>query len=198
MLISQTVGTTMNAFTLATSSPAKWTLSGSTLAGGTAAVAGTPTQVQVTNTGGVVTGFGTINAAGAWTTLPSGTVTGYYAGNGRLPVTVSMRFQVASIAASGGSGYSAGQTLTFSGMTDTLAPQAHIATLSGSAPATVTVDTAGSGISVAASSIGVAGSVEHVKVLYDTQAVTVENPTRRTFWALGKSVAGSAILEKFA
>lgn len=196
--ISRTVGTASNAITVATSVPAKITVP-ATLSGGTAAVAGTPSQFTVNVTTGVVTSIATIGTAGAWLTLPSGSVTGYFAGNAHLPVTLTLKFTLptgtSTIATSGGTGYVVNDVLVFAGMVDTGAPVAIVSAVSGSTPTTINVTTAGTGITVAATSITVSGIAEHVKTLYDNQLQTVEG--HRYFWSLGASINGAVILDKF-
>jgi hypothetical protein len=199
-VISKTSGTTNNTFALATNS-ANATVSGATLSGGVQDPASTvtpPTVSAATVSGGAVTAV-TVSAGGAFTAFPTTPTYGYYstgAGNGRIPVQLTLKFNVTSIASSGGTGYAVGDQLSFVGQVDSTATLAHISAATSGAATTTVVDAPGSGITSAASSIGVLGATEHVKAFYDTTVRTVEG--NRYSWSLNSSVNGSAVIGKYS
>jgi hypothetical protein len=193
-LYSKTAGTTNNAQTMASSSGAL-TVSGNT-AGGTANVdTSGGAAATVTQSGGVATGV-TVTTAGTFVSAAPTPIFGYYTGNGRAPVSLNAGYKLVSIASSGGSGYSVGQALTFVGLTATQNPIAHISTSSSGAATAVTVDTAGTGITTAATLIGVLGTPEHVRGLYDAVLQTTEG--HKYSWTLGTSVNNSAVIPKYS
>jgi hypothetical protein len=193
-LISKTSGTSSNLYTLASS--ANFTISGAFLTGGVNDIAGTPSAATVATITGSSASTVTVSTVGAWTTLPSGPVFGYYATNGRTPVLLTARFKLASVTASGGVGYVVGDNLSFAGQVDATVPTAHISTISTGAATGVVVDTAGSGITTAATGISTVGLTEHAKVLYDSLVQTIEG--NRYYWNLNASINGSAVISKYA
>lgn len=132
-------------------------------------------------------------AAGSMTALPANPVA--VTGGAGTGAHFNLKYKVGTITASGGSGYVVGETLSFANMTATTLPTAHVATLSGTAVATVTVDTVGGGITAAATGIGVNGVAEHVSHIYDNRVVTAEGNYYP--WSLVTSVDGSAVLQIF-
>jgi hypothetical protein len=87
--------------------------------------------------------------------------------------TFNLKYKVLSIASSGGSGYAVNDTIAFPGMTATTLPAAHISSSSGGAATATTVDSAGSGITKAPTSVGTALPSEYVKSIWNTRVVTV-------------------------
>ena len=195
--------TTAGSSIVLTTTAAGVTVSGSgTFSPNTAAIAGTPSTISVNYTSGAPTGIASVSAQGAWASLPSpaNSVLGYAAAYGFQPLTLSLAWMLptgtSTITASGGSGYAVNDYLTFSGMTDVGSPIAYVSAVSGSAASTVTVSTAGTGITAAAASIGVQGNVEHVKSLLDSTLQTVEG--HKYSWHIGTPFGASAVVPKFS
>jgi hypothetical protein len=110
--------------------------------------------------------------------------------------TFNLAYQLLSVASSGGSGYNVNDNVVFNGMTAVTKPTAHISTATLGAASVVTVDTNGSGITVAATSVGVAGVSEYVARIWDTKLLTVTGHTYN--WTRDASVNGSAFILPFS
>jgi hypothetical protein len=106
--------------------------------------------------------------------------------------TFTLGYSLISVASSGGSGYAVNDAVEFIGMVATTLPTAHISTATSGAATATTVDTAGTNITVAASSIGVGGAIEYVARIWDTKIFTVEG--NQYFWSLNTSSEGSSII----
>ena len=106
--------------------------------------------------------------------------------------TFTLGYDLLSVSSSGGSGYAVNDAIEFIGMTATTLPTAHISTATSGAATATTVDTAGTNITVAASSIGVGGAVEYIARIWDTKVFTVEG--NQYFWSLNTSSEGSSII----
>ena len=107
-----------------------------------------------------------------------------------------MTYNLLSVASSGGSGYNVNDILSFNGMVAGTFPTAHISTATSGAATASTVDTAGAGISVAATSITVDGIAEHVRQIFDSHLVTTEGNSYG--WKKGAPVNGSAFVKKYS
>jgi hypothetical protein len=172
----------------------------------TLASSGSATLTVLTVTGGAVTTF-SISAIGSVTALLSnpvaqtGAVTGgtQQSGSG---ATFNLKYKVGTITGSSGTGYVGGaapggsapygDTLIFNGVVGTTQPAAHVATVSSGAVSTVTVDTAGSGITTAATSIGVNGPTEYISHIYSNRITTAEGNVYN--WTKSVTSDGSAFV----
>lgn len=150
--------------------------------------------LSVTVAGNVVTAVGSVSAPGTVTALPSNPVA--TTGGGGTGATFNLTYKLLSVTVSGGHGYSVGETLKFNGMTASVVPAAHISVVTAGAPATIVVDTAGSGISVAATSFGVTGAVEYVSHIYDNRIVTTAGHAYG--WLTNSTFDGTASIGTFS
>ena len=84
--------------------------------------------------------------------------------------TFNIQYHVATISSSGGSGYVVNDQIYFGGLVAlTTPPTAHISTATSGAATATTVDVAGAGITVAATTVGVTGPKEYVTDIYATK-----------------------------
>ena len=118
--------------------------------------------------GGILTFH--VSAVGTVTSLPSNPVA--TSGGGGTGATFNLKWHVLSVGSSGGTGYNVGDTLIFGGMTATVTPTAHISVATSHAATTVVVDTAGSGITVAASAITTSTTTATFHLKYDLISVS--------------------------
>lgn len=133
----------------------------------------------------------TVDTAGSGITVAASGIT-----TSTTTATFNLSYQLLSVASSGGSGYNVNDLLNFNGMVATSLPTAHISTATSGAATAVTVDTAGSGITTAATSINVGGATDYVMRIWDNRLRTVSGNTY--FWTLKTSTNGSAILHTFS
>jgi hypothetical protein len=111
--------------------------------------------------------------------------------------TFHLKYHVLTVASSGGSGYVVSDTLLFGGMVAVTLPTAHIATSVATAASSVTVDSAGVGITTAASSVSVSGVTEYVMKINEKQVLTTAG--NGFPWALGApSVENSAYVPQYS
>lgn len=94
-------------------------------------------------------------------------------GTGGNDATFNLKYRLLSVASSGGSGYNVGDTLTFNGLVATTAPTAHISVATSGAATTVVVDTAGSGITTAATSVTTSSKTATFNLKYNLLSVDV-------------------------
>lgn len=106
--------------------------------------------------------------------------------------TFTLGYDLLTVSSSGGSGYAVSDELDFIGMTATTLPTAHISTATSGAATATTVDTHGTNITVAASSITVGGAIEYVARIWEKKVFTVEG--NQYFWTLNSSSENSAII----
>lgn len=154
---------------------------------------GATITVNTVNSGAIAT-FTLTTAGSGVTSLPTNPVA--VTGGAGTGATFNLKWKVSAVTSSGGTGYAVGDTLNFVGMTATTMPTAHIATSTNGAASTVTVDTAGAGITVAATSITVNAAAEHVEHIYMDKVVTIEGNTYH--WTLGTSSNGSAVIATYS
>jgi hypothetical protein len=154
--------------------------------GGTLAVATVST--------GVITGV-TVSAVGGTASLVASPVS--VTGGTGAGATFTVKYKLLAITSTGGSGYSVGESLSFAGMTADTLPTAHVATITSGAATTVTVDTAGSGITVAGAGPGAgSGATQHASNLEEFVLWTTEG--NKLSWTVGLSVNGSAYIATFS
>ena len=132
-----------------------------------------------------------VDTAGAGITVAATSIT-----TSTTTATVTLTYNLLSVASSGGSGYNVNDILSFNGMVAGTFPTAHISTATSGAATASTVDTAGAGISVAATSITVDGIAEHVRQIFDSHLVTTEGNSYG--WKKGAPVNGSAFVKKYS
>lgn len=150
--------------------------------------------VDTVNGSGVIqTAHADVAHLGDVTSLPSNPVA--VTGGSGSGATFNLNYKLLSVATSGGTGYKAGDPLVFNGITAATPPTAHVTGVSSGAPTGVTVDTAGSGISVAATSIS-AEEVTTVQRIWSKRLRTSDGLTLK--WTLGASVNGSVLVPTFS
>lgn len=150
----------------------------------------TPTAHISTATSHAATAV-TVDTAGSGITVAASSVT-----TSTTTATFNLKYKVLSIASSGGSGFAVNDTLAFPGMTATTLPSAHISSSSGGAATATTVDSAGSGITSAPSSVGTALPSEYVKRIWESRVVTVGGNHYK--WNLRNSLRNSAFIPAFS
>jgi len=135
----------------------------------TGTTSGTVTVDTVDGAGGVLTYH--VTAAGDVTALPANplAVTGG-AGTG---ATFNAKYKLISVASSGGTGYNVGDTLVFTGLVATTAPTAHISVATSHAATTVVVDSAGSGITTAATAVATNPTTATFNLSYQLLSIAV-------------------------
>ncbi len=153
--------------------------------------------VSTVDGGGAITGI-TITTAGLCTALP-GTLQSTVrrlspTGGAGTGASLDLTFRVQSVVVvSGGSGYTAGQALTFTGLVGG-SPAATIGTVDANgAILTVTVGTPSTGIHTAATSISLGTTTKYVKQIYSTRILCTDGT--RTPWGLVPAVNGKAKLD---
>jgi hypothetical protein len=130
----------------------------------------TITVNSVDGGGGILT-F-TVSAPGTVTSLPGNPVA--TSGGTGTGATFTLKYKLVALTTSGGTGYNIGDTLIFTGITATTAPTASVLTVTGGppgAPATFSL-TAGSGITVKASSITTSTTTATFTLGYDLLSVS--------------------------
>jgi hypothetical protein len=144
----------------------------------------TPTAHISTATSHAATAV-TVDTAGSGISVAASSVS-----TSTTTATFNLGYTLLSVASSGGSGYAVNDQLNFNGMVATTHPTAHISTATGGAATAVTVDTAGTNITVGASSISVGGATEHVAQIFDNRLSTLEGNVYP--WSLNGSVSNTA------
>lgn len=152
--------------------------------------------VNTVDGGGGIETF-TVSAAGSVTALLTNPVA--TTGGTGTGATFALTYKLLSVTSSGGTGYVVGDQLEFNGMTATVMPVADISTATSGAATAVTVTTAGSGIRVAATSVGVSGAAQNVIAIYSRRIVTIDSGGNlyENFWTLGTPVNGSAYIPTY-
>ena len=129
----------------------------------------------------------TISSAGSGITVKASAIT-----SSTTTATFTLGYDLVSVASSGGSGYAVSDVLDFIGLVATTEPTAHISTATSGAATAVTVGTAGTNITTAASSVTVDGPLEYVARIWETKLLTVGG--NQYFWTLNTSSDGSSII----
>ena len=138
----------------------------------------------------------TVSSAGFGITVAATSIT-----TSTTTATFNLTYSVVAIAitGSGGSGYAVNDELFFPGIVAATLPLAHIATVSGGhmiGISTITVDSAGTSITTAATSVVVSGAEQYVAHIYDSTCVTTAGS--RYEWTLGESENGTAVIETYS
>ena len=129
----------------------------------------------------------TISSAGSGITVKASAIT-----TSTTTATFTLGYDLLSVTSSGGSGYAVNDAVEFLGMVATTLPTAHISTATSGAATATTVDTHGTNITTAASSITVGGAIEYVARIWETKVLTVEG--NQYYWTLNTSTDGSSII----
>ena len=156
---------------------------------------GDPTASITTATSHAATTV-TVSSAGFGITVAATSIT-----TSTTTATFNLTYSVVAIAitGSGGSGYAVNDELFFPGIVAATLPLAHIATVSGGhmiGISTITVDSAGTSITTAATSVVVSGAEQYVAHIYDSTCVTTAGS--RYEWTLGESENGTAVIETYS
>lgn len=155
---------------------------------------GATITVNTVSSGAIAT-FTLTSAGSGVTSLPTNPVGQSATSGAGTGATFNLKWKLSAVTSSGGTGYEVGDTLNFVGMTATTLPTAKITTSTNGAATAVTVESAGSGITAAATSITVNAPAEHVAHIYMDQVMTIEGNTYH--WTLGSSSNGSAVIAQY-
>ena len=165
----------------------------------TGSVTGTILVGQVLGGAGV-TGGTTITALGTgtggdgtYTVSASQTVGSEPLTSNGTGATFNLTWYLLSVSSSGGTGYAVNDYLVFKGITAATLPIAYISTSSSGAATATTVAAGGSGITVAATSVGVTGPAEYLHQINETKLTTTEGNSYH--WALGSPVENGAFIQ---
>lgn len=150
----------------------------------------TPTAHISTATSHAATAV-TVDTTGSGITVAATSIT-----TSTTTATFNLKYTLVSVGTSGGTGYASGDTLIFGGVTATQLPAAHISSVTTGTPTAVTVDSAGVGITGAATSITAGGVTEYVARIWENRLFTAEGNTYH--WALGTQVSNSAVIQPYA
>lgn len=157
---------------------------------------GAQITVNTVDGGGGILTF-TVSDVGTVTALPSNPVP--TTGGTGTGATFNLKYKLLSVSSSGGTGYSVGDLLIFNNIVATTLPTADITTATSGAASAVTVNSAGTGISTAATSVGVTGAPLNVVSIYSRKLIAIDSGNNRSEyeWTLGSSVNHSAYIPTY-